>query len=166
MRNWLLRRKGGGGENASNDCPVAGTAIEALAGEASSAVAATAALAVFPSGAVIAVRSRLCAASGLESLQCSAQQGMEACIAAILLPGFATQHIPTAGTAVAKTSSETTTAVANRVVIDVMRGITIGRTSSLFFVFHRKPRAKVSTKCRTTLGWLLRNGAGGNRHAT
>lgn len=150
MRNWLLRRKGGGGENASDDCPVAGAAIGALAGEESSAVAATAALAVFPSGAVIAVRSRLCAASGLESLHCSAQQGMEACIAAILLPDFATQHIPTAGTAVAKTSSETTTAVANRVVIDVMRGITIGRTSIVGFCIPKEVASQVSTKCRTT----------------
>jgi hypothetical protein len=102
-------------------CPFSILPAEALTGDERSAIDATATTAVSGEGAETAAWSWACPALASAIVQRFAQQGIAACIAASLLPGLATQHAPTDGIAMTKTSRATATAVAYRPVTDDLR---------------------------------------------
>ncbi len=140
MRNWRSRRKGGGDQDsgANARAPVRMRALPAggmaaITGDEDAA------------GMVLDAESTAESRSGVEfafdTVQCpAAQHGMAACIAAIGMAESATQQAPTAGTVMTNARAETTNAVANRLVIDVLREITIERTPQSRSVFRLRRR--------------------------
>jgi hypothetical protein len=109
--------------------------IVVSAGEEELAGAETAATNVFGDDAEIAMRSWSRPVARLKA-QRSVQHGIDACIATIPLPGRATQHAPTVGIAMTKTSKATVIDVAKRLVCDGLSRVTIKRTPWAISVFQ------------------------------
>ena len=123
MRNWALRRKGGGAENWLAVRSVAVATGGTVGSVAIAAVAANGAVPICGEGldATVTLLSRLVLGLAIEQL--SAQHDIEACIGPSLMPVFPRQQEVAAGSAVTNKTSETAIAVAS-FVIDLFSGCT------------------------------------------